>query len=833
MKNLYKLSMLLIALTISTGLMAQTATAPAGTGTSSDPYQIATLNNLYWLSQTSASWSSGIYIIQTANIDATATSGWDGGLGFSPIAPTTSSPYSGNYNGQNYEIDGLTLHRTTNLQGLFGYVSNSAIIKNIILLNASITGNDAVGGIAGANTSGTTISGCQVKNITLNCTSTTGGITGSNDGSISKCSVSGNINSTGNVGGIVGSQSSNSASISECYNTANLYTSGSFCGGIVAWFKGTVSNCYFRGSIHNGGGSLRCGGIIGYFNAYSTPSAVTNCFSSGFVAPATFGGGLIGNVSGSHAVITSSYWDTETSGYSYSAGGTGKTTAEMKTQSTFTAWDFTSIWTINGTTNAGYPYLQNLIPSTITWEGLSSSDWNTASNWNTNSVPKDYQDVILTTNGTSPTISSGTGANCLHLTVNSGAILNNEGGGSLITDGDITNEGTINIARTISNGQWHMISAPVPNATANTFTNEYLQSWDESSATWTDITDQATPLVKLRGYSLWGITGTTAYTFSGTPYTGDQNISLTASGSGGSYNGANLLGNPYPSSIDWSGLNSSYGAVYYWNGTAYVSWNGSGSGSQYIPPMQGFFIVASAAGTFNLSNTNRTHSGATDFYKSSNEITNGLVLQASNGSYQDALYIKFNDRASSDFELEKDAYKFLSNTSGISQLYSLSGDKKLSIDTRPETDIIQLGFNNNLNGVYQIGIQEIDGIDEAILEDTKTGTFHNLQNDAYEFTWNTSDDETRFILHLKATGTNDLATSNAEIFAYQKTIHIRSSKKLNNAHINIVDMMGRIVYEHNLVDGQNESIILPLEDGVYLVQLESDSRSVVKKVVLQ
>ncbi|NOR87858.1 MAG: T9SS type A sorting domain-containing protein, partial [Bacteroidales bacterium] len=91
----------------------------------------------------------------------------------------------------------------------------------------------------------------------------------------------------------------------------------------------------------------------------------------------------------------------------------------------------------------------------------------------------------------------------------------------------------------------------------------------------------------------------------------------------------------------------------------------------------------------------------------------------------------------------------------------------------------------------------------------------------------------RFILHLKATGIDDLANLTTQIFAYQKTINIRSSKKLNNAHLNIVDMMGRTVYEQALVDGQNESIIVPLEDGVYLVQLVSDSGTEVEKVVLQ
>ena len=55
--------------------------------------------------------------------------------------------------------------------------------------------------------------------------------------------------------------------------------------------------------------------------------------------------------------IIDSFWDIETSGQTTSAGGTGKTTAEMQTESTFTdaGWDFVSIWWIFE--GAGYPKL--------------------------------------------------------------------------------------------------------------------------------------------------------------------------------------------------------------------------------------------------------------------------------------------------------------------------------------------------------------------------------------------------------------------------------------------------------------------------------------------
>lgn len=61
-----------------------------------------------------------------------------------------------------------------------------------------------------------------------------------------------------------------------------------------------------------------------------------------FVSGSSDLGGLIGYWEGNQ-MVTSSYWDMESSGQSYSAGGEGKTTAEMKQQSTYVGWDFTNI----------------------------------------------------------------------------------------------------------------------------------------------------------------------------------------------------------------------------------------------------------------------------------------------------------------------------------------------------------------------------------------------------------------------------------------------------------------------------------------------------------
>jgi len=74
---------------------------------------------------------------------------------------------------------------------------------------------------------------------------------------------------------------------------------------------------------------------------------VVQCYSVGEVSGDGLVGGLAGHNSGS---IATSFWDKETLGETTSAGGTGKTTAEMQTASTFleAGWDFVGE-TANGT----------------------------------------------------------------------------------------------------------------------------------------------------------------------------------------------------------------------------------------------------------------------------------------------------------------------------------------------------------------------------------------------------------------------------------------------------------------------------------------------------
>jgi len=96
---------------------------------------------------------------------------------------------------------------------------------------------------------------------------------------------------------------------------------------------------------------------------YGSSSKIEMCYSTGVVTGSSYVGGLLGYLGS--GIVTDSFWDTQTSGQATSAGGTGRTTAQMQTESTFTdaGWDFVGE-TTNGTEDiwdmpvgGGYPIL--------------------------------------------------------------------------------------------------------------------------------------------------------------------------------------------------------------------------------------------------------------------------------------------------------------------------------------------------------------------------------------------------------------------------------------------------------------------------------------------
>ncbi len=353
---------MVVMLLLSSTIFAQTYSG--GAGTEADPYQIATKADIKYLSDNSSEWNK--HFIQTADITFDAvdfeSSGdfYNGAQGFNPIA--NGSYFYGTYDGQEHTIDGLFINRPGNdYVGLFSNISGTTV-KNIYLSNVDITGKGSTGALVGLLYSSSAIENCHSEG-TVTGEDGTGGLCGKmmSSGRITQSSSTCTINGNGLVGGLVGSITG--ATVDESYATGSVNASGVNTGGLIGSISSasTINNSYSTGSVTS---TSNAGGLAGRGD---TDCTISKCYSTGTVSGSTASGGLLGWVSG--PVTNNSFWDTETSGQATSAGGEGRTTAQMKSYSTFAnaGWDFVSE-TLNGTEdtwdgdqntsiNNGYPIL--------------------------------------------------------------------------------------------------------------------------------------------------------------------------------------------------------------------------------------------------------------------------------------------------------------------------------------------------------------------------------------------------------------------------------------------------------------------------------------------
>lgn len=244
--------------------------------------------------------------------------------------------------------------------GLIGDFRIDSTMSNCYA-TGDVSGGESVGGLAGSFRDAT-ISDCYATgNVFGAVTYYHGGLVGEATlGVIQRSCASGDVSGIDAVGGLVGLFTGwgGVGSLSESYSLGIVQATGNNVGGLVGSFGDDsliISDCFSRSPTI---GVNRVGGLIGV-----TSGPTRRCFSTG---PVTGTGVDIGGLIGIHwfaGATFDSFWDTETSGQAISAGGTGKTTTQMHTRSTFTdaEWNFVTIWGICEWSLylPGYPFLLN------------------------------------------------------------------------------------------------------------------------------------------------------------------------------------------------------------------------------------------------------------------------------------------------------------------------------------------------------------------------------------------------------------------------------------------------------------------------------------------
>ena len=222
------------------------------------------------------------------NSDGTLGSGddwWVSGSGWLPIgdgsSDTDATRFTATFDGNGHTIANLFIQRSVPLVGLFGSTGSSADIHNLALKDVNVSGQTGVGGLVGENQGKVSIT--YTTGRVSASRSYAGGLVGwNNGGSIAGSYSSSTMSGDTQVGGLVGLQ--NSGAMIACYSTGSVSSTGGQAGGLVGENRSSITACYSTGAVT---GPIHVGGLIG-INQEGT--------------------------------LSSSYWNTETSGMSVGVG---------------------------------------------------------------------------------------------------------------------------------------------------------------------------------------------------------------------------------------------------------------------------------------------------------------------------------------------------------------------------------------------------------------------------------------------------------------------------------------------------------------------------------
>ena len=164
------------------------------------------------------------------------------GKEWTPIGTDENNSYNGTFDGNGKTITGLTVNQSEkNYAGLFGCLGSDGKVQNLTLENVHISGVFYVGSVVGTNFG--TVSGCTASGNITGTETVVGGVVGWNKGTVTGCTASGNISGRQGTGGVVGE---NVGTVSACYHATGDVTGNiNYVGGVVGWnYYGTVTACY-------------------------------------------------------------------------------------------------------------------------------------------------------------------------------------------------------------------------------------------------------------------------------------------------------------------------------------------------------------------------------------------------------------------------------------------------------------------------------------------------------------------------------------------------------------------------------------------------------------
>ncbi|QLC67033.1 T9SS sorting signal type C domain-containing protein [Flavobacterium sp. LPB0248] len=398
--------------------------------------------------------------------------------------------------------------------------------------------------------------------------------------------------------------------------------------------------------------------------------------------------------------------------------------------------------------------------------------------------------------------------------------------------------------------------------------------WNPSNNTWIPDNYGEKKMEAGNGYSIrapqtYDLTTPKDFTakFTGTPNNGNVPVPLVAGN-------LNLLGNPYPSSIDAEQFirdNGDVGPLYFWShdtppkiieGTNTFTYSSSDfavfslmgetqpspkgqAPNGYIAAGQGFFVIPKVNSVL-FTNEQRVKANNTSFYKTTEKASkiekNRLWLNLTNseGAFKQML-VGYATGATNSLDHNYDATTRGGNS--YIDFYSISESRKLTIQGRAlpfdNTDIVSLGYKSTIETNLTISIDHADGFfntQEVYLEDKALGKIIDLRKENYTFKTAIGSNTTRFVLRYtnKTLGTDDFEnlTDGILVAVKSKVINVASGSE-NIKEVKIFSIGGQLLYSKNKIEAKELEITnLYSSNQVLLVKVVLENDHVATKKII-
>jgi autotransporter-associated beta strand protein len=413
---------------------------------------------------------------------------------------------------------------------------------------------------------------------------------------------------------------------------------------------------------------------------------------------------------------------------------------------------------------------------------------------------------------------------------------------------------------------WHFLSSPVaaqeiigswiPSGTYGNGIGYDLYLWDEPTKCWKyklnsnwSTLNGGTGFVPGRGY-LYSLQATTpTKSFSGLLNNGSISYNLTFTNDTNRLKGFNLVGNPYPSSIDWqasgwtrTNLETS-GSGYHmwiWNPTANNYGvvhsdsvvTGTNGVTRYIAPMQGFFVRATGEGSLIMTNTVRTHTGA-NAWKSAqfNPGAISAVVTSETDQTFDEVQMLFGYPTN-----QTGAAKLFSPVATAPSLYLPVGDANFTVRYLTDTlacPAVPVQFKPGRNDDYTLSFNfDESTFKTVLLEDRPLKVLHDLRSDpTYRFRAATTDQVNRFILHLTPVRELTREELPARIFTDGEKILIDLMAVTGETTVCVYDLLGRKRYDRRLTGETQHTLNFNPGTQPLIIQLKNPQGSLCRKIL--